>query len=71
MIYLSLRQFLEAVVLQMFFQKVVLKNFTNFKPATLLKGDSNTAKFSCEIYEIFEYTFFYRTPLMIASKFLC
>ena len=67
----------------MFFKIGVLKNFANFigkcqcwsifltklqasRPATLLKKDSNTG--SCEICDIFENIFFYRTSPVAASE---
>ena len=36
--------------------------------ATLLKTDSKTGVFSCEIWELFKNTFFYRTPPVAASE---
>ena len=38
-----------------------------WRSATLLKRDSNTGVFLCEICEIFKNTFFYRTPPVAAS----
>ena len=63
---------------QKFFKIGVLKNFANFigkhqcwsiswKPATLLKRDSNTM-FSCEIWEIFKNNLFYRALPVTASE---
>ena len=66
---------------QMFFRIGVLKNFANFigkhqcwsifsiklQTWTLLKIDS-TRVFSCEIYNIFQNTFFYRAPPVAASE---
>ena len=40
------------------------------RPATFLKRDSNTQVFSCEYCTIFKNSFFYRTLLVAASKFL-
>ena len=65
---------------QMFF-KIVVKNFTiftgkdlrwslflrAFRPAALLKTDSNTDVF-CEYCEVFKNNFFYRTLLVAASE---
>ena len=48
---------------QMFFKIDVLKNFAIF---TLLKRDSNTGVFFCDLQN-FEEQFFYRTPPVAAS----
>ena len=67
---------------QMFFKIGAFRNFAHFtgkqlcwsllfikllawRPATLLKRDSNKV-FSCEIYENFKNTVFYRTPPVAA-----
>ena len=59
---IGVRCFLRNPVLESLFNKVAgLKS-----SATLLKRNS-TRVFSCEIGEIFRNTFFYRTPLVVAS----
>ena len=38
--------------------------------ANFIKKETLAQMFSCEFYEIFKNTFFYRTPLVAASKFV-
>ena len=55
---------------QMFFEVVVLKNFAIFTTLALESLFNKVAGlwvFSCEYYEIFENSFFYRTPPVAAS----
>ena len=64
--------------LQMFFEIGVLKNFAIFTEENLcwslllikLQAFRPTQVFSCEYCEIFENSFFYRTPLVLAFKLL-
>ena len=46
----------------LFFNKVA-----GLRPATLLKKETLTNVFSCEFYEIFKTTYFYRTSLVAAA----
>ena len=52
---------------EMFFKISVLKNFANLKVCNFIKRDSSTGVF-CEIYEIFQNTFFYRTRPVASFK---
>ena len=56
--------------LQMFFKIVVLKNFVNFTGKQLCWSLFLAKVFSCEICEIFNNTFFYRTPPVAGSEFI-
>ena len=44
-----------------------LKKLAGSKPAIFFKKKVATQVFSCEVYEIFKNTFFYRTPLVTVS----
>ena len=41
----------------------------SLKPATLLKKEALAQVFSCEFWEIFKNTIFYRTPPVITSVY--
>ena len=56
-------------MLQLCYHKNSRQNLANHRPeaCNFIKKETLTQVFSCEFYEIYKNTFYYRTPLVAAS----
>ena len=59
---------IEAVVRRCFSKQVFLKMLLYSLEKTCVGGDILTQVFSCEYFEIFKNSFFYRTPLVLLKE---